>query len=397
MADTKVNLISKTGICSGNYKYWASKSECDKWFLGKSAHEFTNLSFVRPDINTKSAYNAASVHVPLPYSDCIDCDYLSFNNEAEGGRMFHAQIIGREYVNEKSTRLYFAVDYVATFWDTIKIGKSFIERTHVSDDWSGSFTASNYLLPEPIPVDVFYRPELHQYNPCDDIGNTELTKVANDTVKFNMITTVKTDGTLDEPEIQYQAGGSIAGYLNVGSKEQIEEYMKTYVSYSIQLINRKDTILSYLNNVYVAPTAVCEDESDSPVTEETLATFPEMFSLGTAYKPKHAKVYDYLRVRFNTLGGSVTLRPCDIKQGLKVTMLKTGSPTGCYTAVFTGAGGGEMLTRLSTPNWPAVNVSAAQRSQVSEVNKSITSWWHENVPYTAEIDNYLTELTGWKF
>lgn len=397
MADTKVNLISKTGICSGNYKYWASKEECDKWFLAKSVAEFTNLSFTRPDQTTKSAYNAACVHIPRAYADCVDCDYISFNNDAEGGRQYHAQIIGREYVNEKSTRLYFAVDYVATFWDTIKIGKSFIERTHVSDDWNGNFTASNYLLAEPIPTEVFYRPEATLYNPFDDIGNIELTSVSNSTVKFNMITTVKADGTIDDPEINYQAGGSIAGYLNVGDKATIEELMKVYVTYSNQLVNRKDSILSYLNNIYVAPTVVCEDESDSPQTEQTTATFAEMFNLGAMYKPRHAKVYDYLRVRFTTLNGAAMFKPCDIKSGLRVTMLKTGSPNGCYTAIFENLSGGSMLTRLASPTWPSVSVSANQKSQSYEVNQNITSWWHDNIPYTREIDAYLNEKLGGLF
>lgn len=394
MADTKVNLISKTGICSGNYKWWPSKEECDKWFLAKSIAEFTNLSFVRPDQLTKSAYNAASVHVPRAYADCVDCDYISFNNVAEGGRQYHAQIIAREYVNEKSTRLYFAVDYVSTFWDTIKIGKSFIERTHVTDDWNGTFTASNYLLAEPIPTEVIYRPEATLYNPMDDIGNNELTKVANDTIKFNMITTVKLDGSIDDPEITSQAGGSIAGYLNVGDKATTEENMKKYVTFSNQLINRKDSILSYLDNIYVAPTTVCEDESDTPQTEQTTATFAEMFNLSSMYKPRHAKVYDYLRVRFTTLNGAAMFKPCDIKNGLKLTMLKTGSPNGCYTAIFENTSGGAMLTRLATPSWPSVSVSANQKSQEHQLNQNVTTWWHENVPYTAKIDSYLTEKFG---
>lgn len=394
MADTKVNLISKTGICSGNYKWWASKEDCDKWFLSKSIAEFTNLSFIRPDTTTKSAYNAASIHIPSPYADCVDCDYISFNNIAEGGRQYHAQIIAREYVNQKSTRLYFAVDYVATFWDTIKIGKSFIERTHVSDDWNGDFTASNYLLAEPIPTEVFYRPEATLYNPCDDIGNLELINVSNATVKFNMITTVDINGSIDDPSIEYQAGGSIVGYLNVGDKLTTEQNMKKYVTFSNQLINRKDSILTYLNNIYVAPTVVCEDEADTPQSEQSSATFPQMFDLNQMYKPRHAKVYDYLRVRFFTLNGSAMFKPCDLRDGLKVTMLKTGSPNGCYTAVFENKSGGVMLTRLSTPSWPSVSVSANQKSQDYQVNQKVTTWWHENVPYTEQIDNYLSEKLG---
>lgn len=386
-----VNLISKTGISAGNYKWWASKEECDKWFLAKSVKQIDAINFVRPDATSKHGYNAAAVHVPVPYQNCIDCDYISFVNEAENGRLFHAQILNREYVNPQSTRLYFAVDYVATFWDQIVIGKSFVERTHVGDDWNGSFTASKYLLAEPVPVEVFYRPDAALYNPFDDAANSELTGVDN---KFNMITTVDTDGTINEPEIAFQAGGSIAGYLNVGSRETIQEVMKNYVTYSSQLINRKDSVLSYLNNIYVAPTIVSEDESDTPQTAVATAAFSEFFNLGSLYKPRHAKVYDYLRVRFGTLNGSAMFKPSDLLNGLAITVYKTGSPTGCYSAVFTNQNGGEYITRLSTPTWPAVGVSASVKANEYQVNEKVTSWWHETIPYTAQIDNYLTEKIG---
>ena len=386
-----VNLISKTGIDGGNYKYWESKEACDNWFLSKSILAVEALSYIRPDSTTKNAYNAAAVHVPVPYKQTLSCDYITFYNDIDE-RYFHAQVVAREYVNEKSTRIYFAVDYVATFWDSIVIGKSFIERTHVTDDWDGDFTASKYLLPEPVPIDVFYRSELYGINPLDDLANEDLTNPYG-SMKYNMITTVKPDGTINDPKINYQSGGAISGYLNIGEASEIEELMKKYVSYSTSLINRKDSILTYLNNIYVCPGVVAANAGAVPLYETSLAKFAIMFNLGGVYKPKHAKVYDCLRVRFTTPAGSVTFRPADVPSGLKFGVLKTGGVNGCYTARFFNGNDGGKLAELSTPTWPAVGVSATEQTHHHDINDGLRDAYN-SIPYVTQIDNYLTSKLG---
>lgn len=359
-----VNLVANTGICGGNYKYWSSKDECDKWFINKATDIITTNSFIRPDGASKNGYNVACVHVAKPYKECLEYDYLSFFEENEG-RYLHAQIIDREYVNDKSTRLHFALDYVASYWDLIKINNSFIERTHVNDDWQGNFTASKYLLGEPLSMDVFYRPEVEGTNPFDSV-NIELTP---DNSDYTLITTVKPDGTFNDPQINYQAGGSIAGYITVGSKAQIEEVMKKYVTYSNQLINRKDSILSYLNNIFISPNVVAQNNSNKPVETDFNAYFTDIFNLGAMYKPRHAKVYDSLRVRFYTTVNSAVLRPAECINGIVFSVYKSGSPSGCYTASMQGGQGGAYLARVQTPTWASVSVSAVTKANEFEFNK----------------------------
>lgn len=135
-------LIKKTGISPGNYMYWSSKSACDSWFLGKAFGSFDNYSVIRADPTSKNGFNVACVHVDIPYSESTECDYVSFKQK-EYSRWFHCQVIDREYVNEQTCRLYFSIDYVATFFDTIELGKCLVERTHVTDDWNGGVTALN--------------------------------------------------------------------------------------------------------------------------------------------------------------------------------------------------------------------------------------------------------------
>ena len=353
----QVDLISKTGITGSNYKYWASKAACDEWFKGKSIATVEAMSFIRPDQTTRSGYNAAAVHVPLDYKTCAECDYISFANEAEGGRMYHAQVIAREYVNAASTRLYFAVDYVATFWDTIKLNKSFVERTHVGDDWKGDFTASKYLLPEPVPVNVFYRPTALNANPFDDV-NTELVLNA---CQYNMVTSVDINGTINAPKINYQSGGAVTGNIySSADPADIEQYMAKYVTFTSKVVNRTDSVLQYLNNLYVCPEVVVF-QTQAPVTATVTAGWSEIFNLGAMYKPRHAKVYDYLRLRIYTAASGAGFAPQDLPDGILGQILKTGGPSGNYTlSVYTG-NGGEFLQRISTPNWPAIGYSATTK------------------------------------
>lgn len=350
----KVDLISKTGITGSNYKYWVDKAACDSWFKGKAVASVEAMAFIRPDQTSRNGYNASCVHIPLPYSQCVDCDYISFQNELENGRMYHAQIIAREYVNEKSTRLYFAVDYVATFWDTIKLNKSFVERTHVGDDWNGSFTASKYLLPEPVPVSAFYRPALLNVNPFDGVNN----EMSINSCQYNMVTSVDANGIINAPKINYQTGGAVTGNVySSADPADIEDTMKRMVTFTSKVVNRTDSVLQYLTNLYVCPETVVF-QTKEPITETITAGWAEIFNLGAMYKPKHAKVYDYLRMRIYTAGGGGGFAPQDLPDGLLAQVLKTGGNTGNYTVSIYNGNGGEFLQRISTPSWPAISYSA---------------------------------------
>lgn len=366
----KVYLIAKTGITGGNYKWWESKEACDKWFLGKAKGEaIDKVSFIRPDSTTKSAYNAACVHIPLAYKECIECDYIAFNNDAEGGRLFLAQIIGREYVNEKSTRLYFAVDYVATYWDTIKVGKSFVERTHVGDDWEGGFTASKYLLPEPVPVVSFYRPETLNANPFDDT-NTEMIIGS---AQYNLITSVDINGAINKPTITLQTGGSVTGNLySSADRADVEQWLGKIVSYTARLINRGDTVTQYAQNIFVCPETVVF-QTPNPIITTVNIGWASVFNLGAMYKPRHAKVYDYLRLRIYSNASGADFAPEDLRGGGLAQVKKTGGIAGNYSAAILGGSGGEVLTFVDTQTWPAIGFSATVEAKSYQFNEKITN------------------------
>lgn len=365
-----VHLIENTGICSGNYKYWASQADCNAWFMARVLSSVEALSFIRPDAVTKSAYNAACVHIPVEYSNCLTCDYIAFDNATEG-RVFYAQIIGREYVNEKSTRLYFAVDYVATYWDSIKVGKSFVERTHVGDDWEGSFTASRYLLPEPVPVRVFYRPDVFNSNPLDGVNN----EMTINNAQYNLITSVDINGVINQPKITMQAGGGVTGNLySSGDLNDVQEWLGKVVTYTARLINRGDTVTQYVNNIYACPETVIF-QTPEPVIESITGSWSEIFNLGGMYKPRHAKVYDYLRLRISSNASGADFAPEDLRGGMLLAVKKTGGPSGNYSVAVMGSSGGEALSFIDTQSWPAIGFSATVEAKSYFFNETIRDYW----------------------
>lgn len=238
------NLIANTGICPGNYKWWASKDDCDQWFINKSVYAFSNYEFVRADEASRYGSNVMCVHLAIPREQIDVCDYVSFRN-GDNGRWYHCVVVGREYRNANSSVIYFSVDYVATYWDTIVINKSFIERTHVNDDWAGDQFANNYLLNEPFQVQLVPRADL--YNGSTGIGalvkstmdalNTNLPGGGGSSQYCLMADAAPEDGDISKPRIRFQNGASVSGYPQAfGSKGDMEQVLAKYVTYSRQFI-----------------------------------------------------------------------------------------------------------------------------------------------------------------
>lgn len=380
---SELHLIQNTGICAGNYKYFASKQDCDSWFLGKATQKFEKLSVIRPDPTSKNAFNVSAVHIPLPYSTLQECDYISFK-ASNYDRMFHAQVIEREYVNENSTRLYFALDYVASYFDTIKLGKCLVERTHVGDDFSADqTTASKYLLPEPIAVEIRHRPELLIADPFISI-NEELHFT---NTKYNLCTTMSKDGDIDDPKIRFQSGGAMVGYTYTGSQSEIEDMLKVYVTYTSQMINRMDTILNYVNGIYLCPEAVTP-ETTQPQMDEDEVPFRQMFNHEALPAIRHAKVYDYFRVRVFSNIGDAILSPAEYQSTMRYRIYKTGGINGNYTMQILSDSDyqNQAPVYIQTATWASVAITATVNA------KSFDTPSTQKV--IAEQSHYWNEATG---
>lgn len=366
----KGNLIFNTGICPGNYMYWGSKSECDDWFANKSKGNFDNYSVIKPDPRSRNAFNVACVHVDMSYSKLTECDYVSINNEGFG-RWIHCQIVDREYVNEKSTRLYFSIDYVASFYDTIKLGRCLVQRTHVLDDWDGLVTKSKYLLPEPLPINVHNRPELMGSFPLEGINSW----LDIDGAYYTLISSVKDDGTVNDPKMNFQAGTPINGYIYNGGPSQIEEMCKKYITYSSKIINKSSSIMENVTNIYCSYVSVAENRDNKPIEHpDKLFTFVGQVLNPSTFKfPKHAKVLDYFRLRIIGNSGDVICSLAEYGNEINIKALFSGGPTGKCTLLIFDKQKRYSQQYICTHNWPAVSIAGAIERNNFSFNNPLSS------------------------
>lgn len=379
MNNSEVHLIQNTGISPSNYKYWESKEACDSWFLGKSKQKLEDYSYIRGDQLSKNGYNVGCVHVNLPYSTTTDCDYISYKNRIFEDRWFHCQVVNREYVNEDSTRLYFVIDYVASYWDTLDYGTSFVERTHVGDDWKskGTETASKYLLPEPFSIECRPRPDLLLDEPFKDI-NLDLFY---DHCKFNLVTTVSDSGEINNPEIFYQSGASISGYLYSGTDAEITEKLKKYVTFSSQLVVRAESILNHVSSIYLCPESVIGNTTNTPEYTEIDKKFQDIIDYSTKDNQpfvRHAKVLDYFRIRIVCNTSDILLSPAEYGSRLWGNVAKTGGPNGCYTFMVNDSTGVHNGVTGSTMPWPKVSVAATVNAYEYRMNDKAKEFIKEN-------------------
>lgn len=348
------HLIKKTGISPNNYKYWSSKSECDSWFLGKAFASFSNYSVIRPDPLSKSGFNVACVHVKLRYDETTECDYISFKQE-EYSRYYHCKVTDREFVNENSCRLYFVIDYVATFWDSIKLGKCLVERTHVTDDFDGEFTASKYLLPEPISIECRHRPDLLLKNPFDVI-NMHL-MLSNSSYCLN--TSVAEDGTVNNPTMNFQSGAPSFGYSYYGDSSYVEELCGKYVTYTSSLINQSNSLTQFINSIYFAPNIVLANSTPVPVIEFYTFDFTSLVNVSFLPKIKHAKTIDYIKLYFTGNVGAELINFAEFGYNISFDAIYTGSNEGKCTIALRSATFEYNNKTISTNTWPSVSVSGS--------------------------------------
>lgn len=346
-------LVGNTGIGNGNHLFLTSNEEALSFFRGKSLGTFDDYSVTRPDGQSMNAYQAGAIHVNMVYEDSIACDYIAFKN-SQDTRWYFAMVMHREYVNERSTRLWFAIDWYATFCDKLKIGKCFIERTHVSDD-----NDKLYQLSEPIDAKRYM---------IFDAKNTksafgEMNDLHKD-IQYNLLTTTDNKGTIANLKVNGDSGVPFIGTLTTGTLDNMLTEMKTLVSFSYLPVGIKNTMLQNVTALWVEPQGITDKEGI-----DWSIKFPEN-------KWKHKKtLYYFHKFIINGYGGQSL--PVEYSNSNKGTV--TGrkyiisGPGGCSSiSVNYGNWEGESsaggrVEIITTPPWPQIPYSGAVRSHMLDV------------------------------
>ena len=100
---------------------------------------FYNLSYVRP--------TDQYVQIEWPVDQLYGANYLCFRNNAFGNEMLYAFVTNVEYVNNKTARLYYQLDYLQSWFFEHNVGQCFVEREHTATDNPG-----DNIIPENLEI-----------------------------------------------------------------------------------------------------------------------------------------------------------------------------------------------------------------------------------------------------
>ena len=110
---------------------FSSLNDQTAYFLSKTVKTYTDFTYVRDN---------QTIVVDGSYDSIYTCNYLMYRNNGFNNKYFYAFITKMEYVSENSTRIYFEIDSMQTWFFQINFNQVFIEREHVSNDTVGLHT-----------------------------------------------------------------------------------------------------------------------------------------------------------------------------------------------------------------------------------------------------------------
>jgi hypothetical protein len=115
---------------------WSDLQDQTSYMLSKVVNTYTDFTYIR---------ETQALVVPANYDSIYTCNYLMYRNNGFNNKYFYAFITKMEYVSENSTRIYFEIDSLQTWYFQINYNNVFIEREHVSNDTIGLHTVPENL------------------------------------------------------------------------------------------------------------------------------------------------------------------------------------------------------------------------------------------------------------
>ena len=115
-----------------------SESEMVALCLQNKVIESSNFSFIRAN---------KSIQVPFSYGECLQANYIAFQNPDYSNKWFFAWIDEVIYKGDSNTEIKYTIDSWSTWFDKWTKKPCFIQREHTNDDRIGANT-----LPENLDV-----------------------------------------------------------------------------------------------------------------------------------------------------------------------------------------------------------------------------------------------------
>lgn len=232
-----------------------------------------NYSFIRENEN--------QISVQVPYDVCLQSNYLAFQNTDYSNKWFFAFVKDVKYTSDKTTTITYDVDVFSTWFNSITVKPSFIEREHVNDDTVGLHT-----VPEGLETGEL-------------INSTaiNLTDESSSQIVFQVIY----DNTF--PDLNYQYGGVFSGtcfliftipnaikYIKAMNRSGLKDYIVSIFMYhgnisSSETYSITDVDYGEIEYKVVTP-------SSNAKTENFVILSSKPSKLGN-YTPKNKKLLTY--------------------------------------------------------------------------------------------------------
>lgn len=259
-----------------------SLSEQTTYFLSKVENTFNDFTYVKEQ---------QAVVVPKNYDEIYTCNYLMYKNTGFNNKYFYAFITKMEFVSENSTRIYFEIDSLQTWYFQINYKNVFVEREHVSDDIRGKHT---------IPENIEHGEYISQFVTDFSLGTSHIVMASN-----------------IDPSLLLPVGGNVYGNIFSGVKyyvfQGVDKLQTTLVSMAsagkidaiTSIFYCPDFITGY-NTITFDSSGIAEVPNQQGVLTSLL--IPLTPSDIDGYTPKNNKCFVYPYVSYvlsNNAGGSI--------------------------------------------------------------------------------------------
>ena len=133
MARSSKIIIAKNIKLDKEYKEVLNYSESDMLTLinSKKVAESNNYSFIR---------ETGTISVAFSYSDCLQCNYMAFQNPDYSNKWFFAFIDDVKYINNNTVQIEYTIDVWSTWFSKLTVSSAFVIREHVNNDTVGLHT-----------------------------------------------------------------------------------------------------------------------------------------------------------------------------------------------------------------------------------------------------------------
>ena len=251
---------------------------------------------------TYQRYANGVMTVGIPSDLLYDCNYMMFQNSNYGEKWFYAFITKVVYVNNETSRVYYTIDPMQTWYFDYELKDSFVEREHSASDNVGDNT-----YPENLEMGQYVQNgmAIHITKPFDDVREFEETSDAE--IKPNILVISTIDLT---PYYNGPAWAQIRSEREWVNGVYTTEWFTVFKS-GYWLANTLDNILNAGINIeeailtiYLAPRGMDIKHYSNPWYDDTggnnayhYVDYPKLISGGIgenqSYIPRNKKLYTY--------------------------------------------------------------------------------------------------------